>query len=182
MLILYHWNQPYFRAIKVFATNNRNRTRLRDGRPGLDFRLRQIFSEQFYLVGYNAIQPGENQPAFRRKKRGSGCCLFHAGFLLDLLFNHDGFGGDISSETSVEFHCTTWRYIPNHRNLHNGRCENVKSLRDVSFLQADCSSFYQLRVGFLLGLFLTLKMESVAPPQRRFTFNGLHGFIFRKIK
>jgi hypothetical protein len=32
-----------------------------------------------------------------------------------------------SSETSVDFHQTTWRYIPEDRTLHNHRCENLKS-------------------------------------------------------
>jgi hypothetical protein len=31
-----------------------------------------------------------------------------------------------SSETSVNFHRTTWRYIPEGRSLHNYRCENLK--------------------------------------------------------
>jgi hypothetical protein len=32
-----------------------------------------------------------------------------------------------SSEMSVEFQQTTWRYIPEDRTLHNHRCENLKS-------------------------------------------------------
>jgi hypothetical protein len=31
-----------------------------------------------------------------------------------------------SSETSVDFQRTTRRYIPEHRTLHNHRCENLK--------------------------------------------------------
>jgi hypothetical protein len=38
-----------------------------------------------------------------------------------------------SSETSVNFHRATWRYIPEDRTLHNHRCENhrpyIASLR-----------------------------------------------------
>jgi hypothetical protein len=35
--------------------------------------------------------------------------------------------GKVSSETSVDFQRTTWRYIPEGINLHNYRCENLKS-------------------------------------------------------
>jgi hypothetical protein len=32
-----------------------------------------------------------------------------------------------SSETSVDFHRTARRYIAEDRNIHNNRCENLKS-------------------------------------------------------
>jgi hypothetical protein len=32
-----------------------------------------------------------------------------------------------SSKTSVDFHWTTWRYIPDDRVLHNHHCETLKS-------------------------------------------------------
>jgi hypothetical protein len=32
-----------------------------------------------------------------------------------------------SSETSVDFQWTTWRYIPEDSIIHNHRCENLKS-------------------------------------------------------
>jgi hypothetical protein len=32
-----------------------------------------------------------------------------------------------SSETSVDFQRTKWRYILEYRTLHNHRCENLKS-------------------------------------------------------
>jgi hypothetical protein len=32
-----------------------------------------------------------------------------------------------SSETSADFQWTTWRYIPGDSNIHNDRCENLKS-------------------------------------------------------
>jgi hypothetical protein len=35
-----------------------------------------------------------------------------------------------STETSVDFQRTTWRYIPEDRTLHNHRCENVKSCKN----------------------------------------------------
>jgi hypothetical protein len=31
-----------------------------------------------------------------------------------------------SSETSVDFHRTTWRYIPQGKNVYNYRCDNLK--------------------------------------------------------
>jgi hypothetical protein len=32
-----------------------------------------------------------------------------------------------SSEMSVDFQWTTWRYIPEESNIRNDRCENIKS-------------------------------------------------------
>jgi hypothetical protein len=34
-----------------------------------------------------------------------------------------------SSETSVDFQRTTWRYIPEEITLYNIRCENLKSCK-----------------------------------------------------
>jgi hypothetical protein len=36
-----------------------------------------------------------------------------------------------TSETSVHFNVTTWRYIPEDSKLHTRRCENLKSHTDV---------------------------------------------------
>jgi hypothetical protein len=36
-------------------------------------------------------------------------------------------GGDIYPKTSVDFHRTTRRYIPEDRTLHNHRYKNLKS-------------------------------------------------------
>jgi hypothetical protein len=39
-----------------------------------------------------------------------------------------------SSETSVDFQRTTWHNVPEDRNLHNHRCENLKSYILISGL------------------------------------------------
>jgi hypothetical protein len=38
-----------------------------------------------------------------------------------------------SSEMSVAFQCTTWRYITEDRTLHNHSCENLKSYNFYSW-------------------------------------------------
>jgi hypothetical protein len=61
-------------------------------------------SAEFYLLGHNAVYHVETQPTFRRNMSPVTC----------------------SSETSVDFQRTTWRYSPENRTLHNHRCENLK--------------------------------------------------------
>jgi hypothetical protein len=47
-------------------------------------------------------------------------------------------GKQISSETSVDFQRTTWRYVPEDITLHNQNCENLKSyIAYVFFLVSD---------------------------------------------
>jgi predicted Fe-S protein YdhL (DUF1289 family) len=58
----------------------------------------------------------------------SACCLFHASFSLDLLFNLE-YAGYMFSETSVYFYRSTRWYIPGGRSLHNRRCVNLKSYK-----------------------------------------------------
>jgi hypothetical protein len=52
--------------------------------------------------------------------------FFHAGFLLTYASTLK-IEAMCSSETPVEFQWTTQRYIPENRDLHNHRCENLKS-------------------------------------------------------
>jgi hypothetical protein len=56
--------------------------------------------------------------------------------------------GACSSETSVDFQRTT-RYIPEHRNLHNHRCENIKS-----YIMEVCYKFFPI-----LGLVAMVGIE-----------------------
>jgi hypothetical protein len=46
-----------------------------------------------------------------------------------------------SSETSVDFHRTTRRYIPEDRTLHKHGCENLKSYKGLLFTTKPCSCF-----------------------------------------
>jgi hypothetical protein len=55
----------------------------------------------------------------------SVCCLLRAGFLRGVLF------GYVSSETSVNSHRDTLRYISENRILHNHSYENLKSYREA---------------------------------------------------
>jgi hypothetical protein len=66
--------------------------------------------EEFYLLGYNAVQSGESQQRFRRNitppssglksktktrmKLPGPCCLFHDGFWLGIPFEAED-GGDM---------------------------------------------------------------------------------------
>jgi hypothetical protein len=50
--------------------------------------------------------------------RRSAYYLLRAGFLLGLLFVIED-GGECSSETSADFHWTTWRYTPENKLLNN---------------------------------------------------------------
>jgi hypothetical protein len=56
---------------------------------------------------------------------GSAFYLLHAGFFLDLFFNHED-GVTSSSETSVDFQRAARRYIPEGRILYHHSCENPK--------------------------------------------------------
>jgi hypothetical protein len=61
-----------------------------------------------------------------------------------------------SSETSIDFKRTTWRYIPEDSALHNHRCENLKSYITGCY---NCGLLVCNAVYF--GRWLsTLKMES----------------------
>jgi hypothetical protein len=59
-----------------------------------------------------------------------------------------------SSETSIDFQQSSRRYIPEERNHHNHRCENLKSYL-----------VYFIRVCFLL---ISSKLNHFIPPQSLF--------------
>jgi hypothetical protein len=60
-----------------------------------------------------------------------------------------------SSETSVEFHRTTWRYIPQDRTVHNDRCGTIKTL-NISFQNVIIALSQQQKI-FLLNHQQTIK-------------------------
>jgi hypothetical protein len=60
--------------------------------------------------------------ARRQHEEGSSLCLVSSLTLK--------MGTICFSETSVDFHRTTWPYIPEDRTLRNHRCENLKSYRE----------------------------------------------------
>jgi hypothetical protein len=51
-----------------------------------------------YTLACNAMYSNESRPTFRRNRLGLTCYLFHAGFLLCLLFNTED-GGDLLLRT-----------------------------------------------------------------------------------
>jgi hypothetical protein len=67
--------------------------------------------EEFYVLGYNAVQPDEIQPTFRWSKSPPSCCLLYAGFLIELLFVSEE-GGDMLLRNLIDFHQISLRYIP----------------------------------------------------------------------
>jgi hypothetical protein len=62
---------------------------------------------------------------------------------LDRLFFHLKMDAIYSFETSVDFHRTTWRYIPEDSTLHNNGCENLGSYKARNLL----SNVYETEVG-----------------------------------
>jgi hypothetical protein len=59
--------------------------------------------EEFYLLGYSAVQSSESQTTFLGTYRlhllSSNCCLVHAGFLLGLLFDSEDGGNMFLQDT-----------------------------------------------------------------------------------
>jgi hypothetical protein len=79
--------------------------------------------EEYYLLGYNAVQSVEIQPTFRRnispsflgsKYKPSLLCLPPAFMLLSFSAYTSNLKKEVicSSETSIKFQRTTWRNIP----------------------------------------------------------------------
>jgi hypothetical protein len=86
--------------------------------------------EEQYLLGHAPRSPVEVNWRFgdiyRLHLHCSAFPLLHAGFLpkfvttlmMEVI---------CSSETSVDFHRTSWRYMPEGKTFHSRRCENLKS-------------------------------------------------------
>jgi hypothetical protein len=77
-----------------------------------DLRFSQRRLWRALLLGYNAVQSVTSQSTFRRNMAAT-----------------------CSSETSVDFQRTIWRYIPKDRTLYNHRCENLKSYVTVTWFK-----------------------------------------------
>jgi hypothetical protein len=54
------------------------------------------------------------------------CYLFHAGFLLDLIFEPEDGDSMLLRKVSVDFQRSTRRYIPEDRNLHYFKLRNKR--------------------------------------------------------
>jgi hypothetical protein len=57
-----------------------------------------------------------------------------------------------SSETTVNFHRTTQRYVPEDGTLHNHRCEELKSRKDIG-------NIFVLRVAFYDGCVIHIHLR-----------------------
>jgi hypothetical protein len=102
--------------------------------------------EEFYQLRYNAVQllkvcehfGGIYHLRFQGRKinRARYQCeskyQIAAGVLLSIFFDPED-RSDISSEMSVEFQWTAWRYIPEDSNSHNHLCENLKFYNTIRY-------------------------------------------------
>jgi hypothetical protein len=75
---------------------------------------------------------------------------FHADFLLGWFLDSEDGGDTFLRNVSVDFQRTTRRYIPEDSTLHNQRCENLKSCKNMSLYFADkVAQFLSLTRQFL---------------------------------
>jgi hypothetical protein len=99
-----------------------------------------LFFEMFCLLEYTVVLSVEIQLTFRsnmsppssqlKNKPSRALALLLARFMQISCLAYSvtvKMGATYSSEMSVDFQRTTWRYIPEDRTLHNHRCENLKS-------------------------------------------------------
>jgi hypothetical protein len=126
-------SRPNFNEIPMGQNNNERKVRQcsstmlrRHGGADVSSRMcwhwlavsgQQLLSrlEEYYLLGYNGVQPTESQPKCEK----------------DISHPSSGLKNELSkkptsSRWQVELQ-TTWHYIPENSTLHNHCCENLKS-------------------------------------------------------
>jgi hypothetical protein len=111
----------------------------------LSRRSGQSSKEQFYLLGYNAVQSVEIQPMFRRNMPPQSSrlkvslpvlWLFLAWLALQQRRR-------VPPKHRLSFQRTTRRHIPEDRNLHNHQRENLRPYKAVTII------FLQLKLSYL---------------------------------
>jgi hypothetical protein len=81
----------------------------------------------------------------RATNRTSACCLLHAGFLVG--FDHED-GSDISPETSIDFHETTRRYIPEDTTLYEQEEKSGRVMEAKAILSVSCACLWAMSLYF----------------------------------
>jgi hypothetical protein len=121
--------------------------------------------DNFCLLGYNPAQSVQNQPTFRRNTSPPSsftlvsCLAYSSTLKLE---------ATRSSETSADFQRATRRYIPQHRTIHNHRCENLKCYmftKDVYFMRT--FFFFPKQSCGLHGCFLYCNEIMTASGEKR---------------
>jgi hypothetical protein len=86
-----------------------------------------ILNQDYCLLGYNAVQSVESQPAFWRNMSPPSSGSNKPSTI-------PAWKQVASSNTSVDFQWTIQRYIPEDSTVHNYYCENLKSYINLSLL------------------------------------------------
>jgi hypothetical protein len=99
--------------------------------PSSSMRNKELV-EQCHLLGYNAVQSIESQPAFRRNISPFSACHLLSHWLswsaCSLTLKMEAI---CSSRMLADFQRTTWRYITEDGTFHNYCCENLKSYKNL---------------------------------------------------